>query len=302
MEHGGDLRDAERVLRASEQECLAAWAALVEAERRQVEALPDRPRPEDFYAPIAESFRADPRRRDDAALDLVMTQVRPDETWLDLGAGGGRFALPIALSARRVYAVEPSAGMRSTLAAAVRQEGIDNIDIYPERWPGASEAPVADVGFIAHVGYDIADIGPFLDQLEAHARRLCVALLFDRSPIMDFAPLWPLVHGERRVRLPALREFVSLLFSRGTPPELRTLAVPAASHGDLEALRRVARRPLWVRESTEKDAALANAVRALAIPVAGGYALSTTPRTLGLVTWAPRRPAAPEQGQTGRTW
>jgi hypothetical protein len=174
----------------------------------------------------------------------------------------------------------------------MRAEGIANIDLYPERWPGASEAPVADVGFIAHVGYDIADIGPFLDQLEAHAHRLCIALMFERSPIVDFAPLWPLVHGEKRVRLPGLREFVSLLFSRGTPPELKTLAMPAAIYSDLETLHRVARRPLWVQEGSEKDVALASAVQTVAIPVTGGYALSTTPRTLGLVTWTPSRPAA----------
>jgi hypothetical protein len=32
---------------------------MVRADREQVEALPDRPRPEDFYAPVAEQFRAD---------------------------------------------------------------------------------------------------------------------------------------------------------------------------------------------------------------------------------------------------
>ena len=285
------LREAERTLRPVEPDCLAAWRALVDAEREQVEALPDRPRPGDFYAPVAQRFRDDPRRRDDEALNLVLELVEPGETWLDLGAGGGRFTLPIALHARRVFAVEPSQGMREVLGEALDQEAIANVEVLDERWPGPSHAPVADVGFISHVGYDIADIGPFLDQLEAHSRRCCAALLYDRSPISEFAPLWPAVHGRERVLLPGLRELVALLFARGTPPALRTLTLEPRTYPDLEALQAAARRPLWVLEGTEQDALLARAVGDLARPLAGGLALSARSRTLGLAIWKPRRAA-----------
>ena len=100
------------VLRPSASEAATAWRDLVLAEREQVESLPDRPRPQDFYGPVAQSFKADPHRTDEPLLDVLRALVRPDETWIDVGAGGGRYALPIALLARRVYAVEPSAGMR----------------------------------------------------------------------------------------------------------------------------------------------------------------------------------------------
>lgn len=280
-------REAERTLRPSLHAALEGWGALVRADRDQVERLPNRPRPEDFYAPIAEMFRADPRRTDEALLDHLRAMVRPDETWIDVGAGGGRYCLALALKARRVYAVEPSEGMRLVLVQAMAEHGIANIDVFPERWPGPSSAPVAGVGFISHVGYDLEDIGPFLDQLEAHSRRLCVAVLLDRAPISDFAPLWEPVHGEERTLLPGLREFVALSFARGPVPELKLFTLAPRRFDDVEALHRAARRPLWVLEGTAEDKRLAEAVSRMAVPIPGGIALARGRRYVGVVSWEP---------------
>ena len=222
-------------------------------------------------------------------LDRIRSLVRPDETWLDIGAGGGRYALPIGLLAKRVYAVEPSMGMRESLAASLREHSIDNVDIYDERWPGVSTVPRADVSFLGHVGYDIAEIGAFLDQMESSTRRLCVALLFDPSPTSDFAPLWRPVHGEERVTLPAMRELTALLFARGSFPQLSATALPPRIYESRDALHRAARRPLWVLEGSLEDERLRGAVQELAVEVDGGVALNSRPRQLGLVTWEPAR-------------
>lgn len=279
---------AEAALRPTVAAALDAWRVLVSSEKEQVESLPNRPRAEDFYAPIAQAFRDDPYRKDDPLLELIRPLARPDETWLDLGAGGGRYTLPLALAVSRVYAVEPSAGMREQLAAAVSEHGIKNLDIYAERWPSStSGAPIADVGFMSQVGYDIEDIGPFVDQLEAHTRRLCAVMLYDRTPLMYFAPLWDLVHGEPRVQLPGLREFMALLFARGKAPSLTTITLPQRGFEDVETLHRASRRPLWVLPDTPEDERLARAVRDLAVPVEGGVGLTSQPRVLSLVTWQP---------------
>lgn len=284
---GEELSLAERTLRPTAAEALAAWRELVLAERAQVERLPQRPRPEDFYAPVAEAFRADPRRRDEPVLEHLLSLVEVGETWLDVGAGGGRYTLPIALRARRVYAVEPSAGMRRVLTESAAHGGIDNVEVFDERWPGPSRAPMADVAFMSHVGYDVEEIGPFLEQMEAHARRLCVAVLFEAAPISDFAPLWQAVHGERRVQLPGMREFIAVLFARGKEPELRGFRAPPRAYPDLESLQQAARRPLWVLPGSDADERLARAVREMATVVDGGYALSPRQRYLGVISWRP---------------
>jgi len=284
-----DVAGAQKTLRPSAADAAEAWRVLVTAEKAQVEGLPNRPRPEDFYGPISESFRADPRRTGDPLLDRLRGLVRPDETWIDIGAGGGRYALPIALLAKRVYAVEPSPGMRDALAASVHEHGIENVEVFDERWPGGSSAPVADVSLLGHVGYDVADIGPFLDQMEAHTRRMCVAVLFDPSPLADFAPLWLPVHGEERVVLPGMRELTALLFARGSVPEISTIALPPRTFESREALLGSVRRPLWVLEGSPEDERLRAAVDEQAIDVDGGEGLRRQPRQLGIVTWAPRR-------------
>jgi SAM-dependent methyltransferase len=282
-----EIDAAEAVLRPSAAALAAAWRELVQEEAQQVERLPDRPRPEDFYAPVAERFRADPDRTDDAVLNALIDLARPDETWLDVGAGAGRYTLGIARQVQRVIAIEPSAGMRGQLAEATREHGIENLDTFAERWPCPSGAPVADVGFFSNVGHDIAEFGAFLDQVEAHSRRLCIAAMFDRAPISDFAPLWQPVHGVRRVLLPALRELVALLFARGRTPELRLLRFPGRIYEDLAALHQTARRPLWVLEGSEPDQRLAAAVRELAIPDEGGFRLGPPERVQGIVSWRP---------------
>ncbi|HLF71968.1 MAG TPA: hypothetical protein VI759_07445 [Dehalococcoidia bacterium] len=280
---------AEQTLRPDAARALAAWRAIVEAERDQVERLPNRPRPEDFYAPIAEAFRADPHRTDEPTLTRLLDLVRPDETWLDLGAGGGRYTLPIALKARHAYAIEPSAGMRQVLTDSAREHGIENVDIYGERWPSpVSDAPVADVGYLSQVGYDIADIGPFLDQLEAHTRRVCIDVLFDRAPISDFAPLWEPVHGEPRVLLPGLAELIALLYARGRLPRIDGFMMPRRRFESVEALHEASRRPLWVLPNTPEDERLGRAVRDLAVKHEGGFALSTRDRFVAFVSWEPR--------------
>ena len=276
------------MLRPSGQAAAAAWNTLVTAEREQVEGLPNRPRPEDFYGPIAEVFRADPRRTDEPLLDHLLGLVEPAESWIDVGAGGGRYALPIALRAKAVRAVEPSAGMRDALAASATEHGIENVEVFDERWPCESSVPVSDVCFICQVGYDIADIGAFVDEMEAHARRLCVAVLFQRAPISEWAPLWLAVHGEDRILLPGLGEFVSLLFARGRTPEISLLSLPPRRYESRERLLAASRRPIWVLEGSPEDAKLAHAVNELAVDVPGGVVLNETPRRLGIITWKPR--------------
>lgn len=277
------------VLRPSLEQALSDWAALVQADKDQVEALPDRPRPEDFYAPVAEQFRADPKRTGEPALEHLRTLAQAGDTWLDLGAGGGRYSLPLALIVRRVYAVEPSAGMRGVLTEALAQQHIENVDVLDERWPGPSACPVADFGLISHVSYDIAEIGPFLTQLEGHVSGTCVALLFERPPIAEFAPLWPAVHGQERAVLPGLREFVALLFARGRAPEVKLFPTRRTAFETIEALHRAARRPLWVREGSVQDERLMRAVEDMVVPVEGGFALNPAPRMLGFVTWTTPR-------------
>jgi SAM-dependent methyltransferase len=273
-------------LRPTPRDALQAWAQRVRANREQAERVREGVPSRDFYASVASRFGADPGRADEPALDLLRALVVTGETWLDIGAGGGRYALPLALLAREVIAVDPSEGMRGVLAASMAEHGIANIRIVPARWPMES-APSADVALIANLGHDIEDIGSFLDTMEASARRLCVAVMVHPAPPYLAEPFWPAIHGEARVPLPALSEFLILLLARGRLFELRLLSRPPQTYADPDGPLPWLYQQLFVEPHTDKGQRLAGLARAAMIARGDRWALSWDPAPLGIVTWQP---------------
>lgn len=274
-------------LRPDKDAALAAWAQRVRENREQAERVRETPPAGDFYAPVASRFRADPRRTDDAALEILRSLVEAGETWLDIGAGGGRYALPIALVAGRVIAVEPSPGMAGVLRSGMEEHGITNVDIVQSRWP-MEGGPEADVSLISHVGYDVEEIGPFLDAMEAATRRLCVAVFLDRAPSAAASPFWEIVHGEPRVELPALREFLVLQLARGRLCEVRLSYRDVQTFDSPEAPLEFLRFQTFIEPGGEKEQRLREALARTVVEVDGRYCLDPKPIPLGVVTWRPR--------------
>jgi SAM-dependent methyltransferase len=273
-------------LRPSREDALAAWAGRVRANRDQVDRLREVRDGTDRYAPVASMFRTHPHRTDEPLLDVLRSLARPDETWLDIGAGGGRYALPLALRAREVIALDPSQGMLGVLRERMAEYGISNVRVVEARWPTA-EAIRADVAFIAHVGYDVEQIGPFLDAMEGAALRLCVAVLLNRPPPWTIDQLWLAVHGEPRADLPALPEFLTLQVARGRAFEVRLADATSPTYDSVESALGFARHQTWVQPDGEKDHRLRIALAERLIERDGRLSFSWEPLPVGVVTWTP---------------
>ncbi len=266
---------------------LGGWRARVAADKEQVERAREVADPADFYAPVTSRFRMDPRRTDDPSLNALLALARPADTWLDVGAGGGRYALPLALAVQAVIAIDPSPSMLAALADDAAAASIPNITTIEARWPVESP-PSGDVGLMAHVGYDIAEIGPFLEQLEAQSSRLCVAVMGESAMTTVASAYWERVHGEPRVRLPALPEFLVLLAARGRLPEVTLVdRMPPHFHAIDEA-QAMARRQLWLRAGSDKDQLLARLIAESITERDGTFAFDWTPTRIGVVSWSPR--------------
>jgi CTP:molybdopterin cytidylyltransferase MocA len=275
----------------------AAWAARVRANRDQVDRIREIPDGADFYAPVNSLFRADPTRTEDPVLRELLRLVRSGETWLDVGAGAGRYALPIARaldpSGGSVVAIDASPSMLDGLLEIAEDYAIENVRTMEARWPpadsGSAPAIEADVALIAHVGYDIDAIGPFIDALEAAAGRLCVAVLMERAPATAADPFWPAVHGEPRVPLPALPEVLELLDARGRRPTVERIAVDARRFDSRDALESFVRRQLWIDPTGPKEKRFRKALDELTVEDEGRWTIRGRDRTdVGVVTWAPR--------------
>lgn len=266
-----------------------AWAERVRANREQVDRVREVPDGADFYAPVTGLFRVDPDRSEDSVLNALRALAIPGETWIDIGAGAGRYALPLAGVLGEVVAIDPSAAMLDALREEMATHGITNVRPVEARWPMA-DAPVGDVTLIAHVGYDIEAIEPFVRAMEASARRLCVAVLMERQPASVADPFWPLVHGEPRVALPALPEFVELLEAAGRETMVTTTEREPRRFASREELVGFLRRQLWIADGGEKERRFNAALDELVIENPdGAFGLSgQTASSIGIVAWAPQ--------------
>jgi CTP:molybdopterin cytidylyltransferase MocA len=265
------------------------WAERVRSNRDQVDRVREVPDGADFYAPVSGLFRVDPGRTDDPVLDAVIALAKPGETWLDIGAGAGRFALPLSRVVGEVVAIEPSTAMLKGLREDMATHGITNVRPVDARWPMA-DPPAGDVALIAHVGYDIEAIGPFVRSMEASARRLCAAVLMDRPPASLADPFWPIVHGEPRVSLPALTEFVELLEAAGRSPEVTMIEREPRRFASRDVLVGFLRRQLWIAYGGEKERRFNAALDELIVEGPdGGFGLAgQTASPIGIVSWVPQ--------------
>lgn len=273
-----------------------AWASRVRRNREQVDRFREMPDGRDFYASVSSIFRDDPDRTGDPVLDALRGHARPDDTWLDIGAGAGRYALPLARAVRGVIALDPSTSMLAPLREAMAEHGIDNVEVIEGRWPSvvgerealSRELPV-DVALIAHVGYDVEEIGAFLEAMERAARRECVAILMERNPAVIAEPFWPPLHGETRIALPALSAFVDLLRARGRTPTVDIVESSRRTWTSRAEVEAYVRRQTWVAPGSPKDARMQELLDEwVARNDDGTVEISVAePLRVGLVAWSP---------------
>jgi cyclopropane fatty-acyl-phospholipid synthase-like methyltransferase len=89
---------------------------------------------------------------------------------LDVGAGFGALALPLARRGLRVTALEPAPAMAEALRRAARAAGHDTVTVIEARWGAVPLAP-HDVVLCARVGAALGPGPSFLARVDALAAR-----------------------------------------------------------------------------------------------------------------------------------
>ncbi|MBM2810050.1 MAG: class SAM-dependent methyltransferase [Chloroflexi bacterium] len=192
------------------------------------------------FAQMAEDL--DPES--DPLVTTVARSLRPSDSLLDVGAGAGRYTMPLAPLVGRVTAVEPSAGMRGALERGVAARSLANVTVIPASWQDAA-VDSHDVVLVANVIQMIEDVVPFIEKLDATARRACYLFIRVEPREAALAPLWRQVWGSEPLREPNFLDLYNLLFSLGIRPQAR-LAVrrPEERFADLDAAVAMARATL----------------------------------------------------------
>jgi SAM-dependent methyltransferase len=198
------------------------WRSLV-AERAAADGHTD----PGYWDRRAPTFARSTQARSDAFLDVIAPYVSARKTLIDVGAGSGRHAVPLAERLEWVTAVEPSEGMRAQIPHR------DNMTVVASTWQDAAVAP-ADLLICSHVLYGVADPVSFIVKMEASARERLFIMLRE-SPMAHLGALVRVRLLGEEPRLPRFSDLFMLLMQMGIAPDVKFTSYPNPQrYADLE--------------------------------------------------------------------
>jgi ubiquinone/menaquinone biosynthesis C-methylase UbiE len=176
----------------------------------------------------ATTYARSTQMRVDEFLQFLEPHLDSRKTLIDVGAGAGRHAVPLASRLEWVTAVEPSEGMRANIAAS------DNMTVIASRWEDAEVAP-ADLVICCHVLYGVAEPAPFIEKMQRAARER-VFLMLRESDLMHPATLIRARTADSPgPRSPRFSDLFMLLVQMGIAPDVTFLRYPFVSrYADME--------------------------------------------------------------------
>jgi SAM-dependent methyltransferase len=156
-------------------------------------------------------------------LSVIEPYLAPAKTLIDVGAGTGRYAVPLAAKLEWVTAVEPSEGMRSHIPP------LDNLTVVASTWEDAEVAP-ADLVICAHVMYGVKDPVPFIGKLDASARERVFVMMRESRAVHPAVRVRERLLADSGPREPRFNELFMLLRQIGIVPDVTFLSYPFVVH------------------------------------------------------------------------
>lgn len=178
------------------------------------------------YAKNAESQYDDRVRKTIAGLDLSKNM-----RVLDIGAGPGTLAIPLAPLVQDVTAVEPGAGMVEVLQQMCREKGISNISCVQKRWEDIDPARDLDPPYdlvIASLSLTMEDIRAALKKMDAVSRQYVCLYWFVDMPFWErmYFDLWKPLHGETYYPGPKADCVFEVLYQMGIYANVEMMVLP----------------------------------------------------------------------------
>ncbi|MCX6680095.1 MAG: class I SAM-dependent methyltransferase [Methanothrix sp.] len=155
------------------------------------------------------------------------TNISPESRVLDIGAGPGALAMPLAKKVTHVTAIEPSDGMVSIFKAKMAKYGLANISIVQKRWEDvdlkADLHPPYDI-VIASFSLIMLDIRAAIEKMiEASSRYIYLYWIAgETSWDVHHRELWPKLHKKEHYALPGSDVLYNVLYQMGIYPNVKT--------------------------------------------------------------------------------
>jgi len=157
-------------------------------------------------------------------LDRMQRHLNRHSTVLDIGAGTGAFALPLARQVKEVTVVEPSPEMISVLSNKIGH--LTNIRIITKRWEDVDikECGRHDMVLAAHSLYGIVDIETALKKMLSAANTQ-VCLIIGVDPPDFYADIWRRFRDEEYRPPPGFIYLYNVLYQLGIAANVEIVKV-----------------------------------------------------------------------------
>lgn len=157
-------------------------------------------------------------------LDKVRDRLDDSSTVLDVGAGTGAFAIPIAREVKKVTAVEPSKEMLMRLYS--KMDDLTNICLIDKCWEDASidEIGMHDTVIAVNSLYRIKDIMIALKKMLSVAKKNLYIIMQCRSNF--YKKIWQQLKKEQYHSPPSFIHLYNVLYELGVIANVEIIKIP----------------------------------------------------------------------------
>ncbi|WP_407357185.1 class I SAM-dependent methyltransferase [Methanolobus sp. WCC5] len=172
-----------------------------------------------------EMAQRDNRKRSNDIISSL--HIKPESRVLDIGAGPGTLAIPLAEKVKHITAVEPAMGMIEVLEEKIAEYGYSNISIVKKKWEDIDLSHDLDGPYdviIASFSLSMPDIRKAIEDMQAVSCGYIYLYWFagDRPWDRYAREIWPKLHGNEYSIMPKCDVLYNVLYLMGIYPHMET--------------------------------------------------------------------------------
>lgn len=247
-----------------------------------------------LMARMAEGLRSSHEGRtveDTPIYQEVLRHLGSERTVIDIGAGVGRYTIPLAKSGCQVWAIEPSEVMQEHLRSALAENpDAAAVHTLTGLWPEV-EAPPAEVALAAFVIHFSPRPREFVHAMEAAATERCVVAVHVDPMFAGIRDLWSVFHPDRPApQHPVFKDFYPLLLEEGITADVHIYEEPRRAGFLRDPAKAIQGLTELLQIETDADRArLENLLRERFQGQGGMASFAPHAGRMAVVSWRPRR-------------